>query len=116
MIASSLDGKKPYAPIVHHKTSDAQLVVRWKDSSANREASSSAIDVAVDVELVPICTSAAQSNGGPHTIEANGILPQLVLPTSPPPPSAAVATSKDTDSISSSHGGGLTQSSSLKKR
>ena len=70
-----------YAPIVHHKTSDAQLVVRWKDSSATREASSSAIDVAVDVELVPICTSAAQSNGGPPTIEANGILPQLVLPT-----------------------------------
>ena len=60
-------------------------MVRWKDSGANRdrhEASSSAIDVAVDVELVPICTSAAaQSNGGPPTIEANGILPQLVLPT-----------------------------------
>ena len=73
-----------YAPIVHHKTSDAQLVVRWKDSGANRdrhEASSSAIDVAVDVELVPICTSAAQSNGGPPNIETNGILPQLVLPT-----------------------------------
>ena len=69
-----------YAPIVHHKTSDAQLVVRWKDSSATREASSSAIDVAVDVELVPI-SSAVQSNGGPPTIEANGILPQLVLPT-----------------------------------
>ena len=68
-----------YAPIVHHKTSDAQLVVRWKDSSVNREASSSAIDVAVDVELVPI--TPMQSNGGPPSIEANGILPQLVLPT-----------------------------------
>ena len=68
---------------MHHKTSDAQLVVRWKDSGANRdrEASSSAIDVAVDVELVPIITPASQSNGGPPTIEANGILPQLVLPT-----------------------------------
>ena len=64
---------------MHHKTSDGQLVVRWKDSSVNREASSSAIDVAVDVELVPIAPM--QSNGGPPSVEANGILPQLVLPT-----------------------------------
>ena len=66
---------------MHHKTSDAQLVVRWKDSSVNREASSSAIDVAVDVELVPITPIAIQCNGRPPTVEANGNLPALVLPT-----------------------------------
>ena len=63
---------------MHHKTSDAQLVVRWKDSGTNRDASSSAaIDVAVDVEMLPI--TPLQDNGGLPGVEPNGVLPQLVL-------------------------------------